>query len=249
MWTIQRGTPSRDSLSLLRGQGFKHLDLHRRILWWVKNMRGNFNHPTFCHPSCLLRHCPHITLNSPCLLTLAYCFCRPQTCQPHQFSSSVTLLLSSAPPTHWFWRLSWAPWRVPVINCGAWALHCCLGLPHPSSLSAATSALKAGPKCSAPSTLYSVRASVVNVPMPSPYPLSFSFLPTFFFSGVLSVQCGMLTAAALCQKNPHKHTHTHTCTYACTCTVTDTQLGPSCMQRLGFGNQWRRKKKRGKELK
>lgn len=33
------------------------------------------------------------------------------------------------PPTRCFWRLSWAPWRDPLINCGAWAVHCCLAFP------------------------------------------------------------------------------------------------------------------------
>lgn len=64
----------------------------------------------------------------------------------------------------------------------------------------------------------------------------FLFSLAFSAAPVLCVQCAMFGVAAPCQKKPtqpHARTHTHMRTHA----VTDTQLGPSCTQRQGFGNQ------------
>ena len=158
------------------------------------------------HP-CL---CPHIPLTSSiyCLLMPRNRFWCLQPCQPHQFSTSF-ILSSSVPPSRWFWRLSWTPWRVPVINCGAWALHCCLGLPTPHPWVLLHLPLKQDQsKKPSPSALYSASASVFNVPMLSPYSLSL-FSPSFWFlkSFVYSELCSLRQHGA---RKTHTNTERHT---------------------------------------
>lgn len=85
----------------------------------------------------------------------------------------------------------------------------------------------------------------------SPLPI---FSPSFFFPSLFCRSSPLCTVRYVrCGSTVPEKTHTtacaHTHTYAHTHAVTDTQLGPSCTQRQGFGNQWRRKKKRGKEFK
>ena len=165
---------------------------------------------------------------------------------PPLSSSSLFFLLCPSHP------LVLTPELSPLKSPGnkLWCLRSSLlsRSPHPSSQSADTSAVILGPvqKKPGPSTLYSTSTSVFNVQKFSPYSLPFSFSLSFSLleSFVYSALCSVWQH---CARKTHTNTQTHI--YAHTYTVTDTQLGPSCIQRLGFGNQWRRKKKRGKEFK
>lgn len=82
---------------------------------------------------------------------------------------------------------------------------------------------------------------------PSPSPgtpilpnFSLPVLPSFFFPSLFCRSSPLCTVCYVrCGSTVPEKTHTtaHAHTYAHTHAVTDTQLGPSCTQRQGFGNQ------------
>lgn len=139
-----RGTQSQGSTLLLCRSGPKHTELRwdeSVTLGAVGTLRNRWGN-TRIFPHSVSRpvspvstpHTPpslvdytgeHFSL-SPALSTPS----APHLCHPRLFSPC------SVPPTRWFWRLSWAPWRLLVITCGACALHSCLALPtlHPGAL-------------------------------------------------------------------------------------------------------------------
>lgn len=124
------------------------------------------------------------------------------------------------PPTRWFWRLKPEPHKEPRQRPAVPLLgQCCLTAPRP------------------PARVHlSVSRTSTLVPVANFFPLflfSLAFLPLQSF--VYSALCSVWQRRA--RKNPHNRMCAHTHTYAHTQAVTDTQLGPSCTQRQGFGNQ------------
>lgn len=130
----------------------------------------------------------------------------PISSPPLSSSSPFFLLCPSHP-------LVLTPGLIPLKSPGnkLWCLRSSLlsRSPHPSSQSADTSAVKAGPVQKA-RPLHSVLYKHVGLERSNVSPLFSLFLlfSLFFAARVLCVQCAMLTVAALCQK---KHTQTHTC--------------------------------------
>lgn len=256
MWTNTRGSQSRDSPLLLCWTGNKHTQsndgrkLWRLELWerWGTNEEtlrlSHFLSPILSllslpphapQPLNLLSsHAEELFLLSPALSTPSV----PQLCHPPLFFFFC--------PSH---PLVLTPVLSPLKSPGnkLWCLSSSLlsRSPHPSSPSGDTSAVKVGSVQKA-QPLRSVQYKPVSLQRSSalPYSLSFSFPSLFCCSSPLCTVCYAHSGSSVPEK-PTQLTHMYACTY----TVTDTQLGPSCIQRLGFGNQWRRKKKRGKEFK